>query len=256
MINSITPLNYKDCIRLSEILGDTPETAISIHLLKKGLCWAYIYGELPNYDVAIIQSKLDPTEPTGYGYDPKAIWKILRLLKGWNCIEVSSECANELGNIILSEKGGKIRYYEDIYHILPEPAKEFKNDFVRQISLDDLNLLESADEDFRKCGFSDPKSLLTEGFSACAIVSGEIVGIALTSARSEKYSDIGVFVSEKYRNLGFASASASIIARLVQESGQIPIWSAGEDNISSLRVARKLGFIEILRKVYVIPKWR
>ena len=65
------------------------------------------------------------------------------------------------------------------------------------------------------------------------------------------YADIGVATDEAWRGMGFASAAASIVARRVQERGLTPVWSAGEDNIVSLRVAAKLGFKEVSRRVYL-----
>jgi GNAT superfamily N-acetyltransferase len=253
-MQNIKLLNYNDCITLAKTIGDTPETTIQYHLLMRGLCWAYIVGEPSKYNGVVIQSKLCPAEPIAFGTNAGIIWQILKDIKDWECIEVSDKCARELGYIITSETGKKVRYYEDIYHILQKPVNTFKNEFVRQITIHDLDLFESAQEDFRQSCFPSLKSLLTEGFVACAIIEGEIVGIAQTSARSEKYSDIGVFVAEGYRNQGFASASASTIANLVQKEGQIPVWSAGEGDLASIRVAQKLGFEEVSRMIYVIPE--
>jgi predicted GNAT family acetyltransferase len=95
---------------------------------------------------------------------------------------------------------------------------------------------------------------LEEGFVACAIVDDEIVAIAHTSARTDKYADIGVFTSEEWRRRGFVTAAASIVAKCIQDAGLTPTWSAGEDNFASLRVAQKLGFIEASRRTYVIKK--
>jgi len=248
------PLNHADCLKLAETLGDRPETTIQIHLLRHGFCWAYVVGEPSKFDGVIIQSKLDPAEPTGYGSDAKVLWSILKSLKDWDCIEVPNECAKELGEIITSETGRKVRYYGDVYHALLKPANRFENEFVRQITLDDLDLLKSSQEDFRRSCFDTSERLLTEGFAACAIVSGEIVGVAHTSARGVKHSDIGVFVAEGYRERGFATASASIVAQKVQEDRQIPVWSAGETNFASLRVAQKLGFAKLSTMTYVIPE--
>jgi predicted GNAT family acetyltransferase len=63
-----------------------------------------------------------------------------------------------------------------------------------------------------------------------------------------------VYTKEAYRRRGFATAAASLVARRVQEAGQIPVWSAGGHNVASLRVAEKLGFEEVSRRVYVIPE--
>ena len=53
---------------------------------------------------------------------------------------------------------------------------------------------------------------------------------------------------------GFATAAASIVTRRMQETHRIPVWSSGEDNMASLRVARKLGFQEVSRLIYVIRR--
>ena len=33
--------------------------------------------------------------------------------------------------------------------------------------------------------------------------------------------------------------------------GLVPVWSAGEDNETSLRIAARLGFDEVSRRVYL-----
>ena len=86
------------------------------------------------------------------------------------------------------------------------------------------------------------------------MVDGRIVGTAQTSAITARYADIGVSTDERWRERGFATAAASIVARRVQETGRTPVWSCGEDNMASLRVARKLGFEEVSRLTYVIRR--
>jgi len=242
----------KECLALADALGESPETAIQIHLLRRGLCRAFISGNPDKFDGVIIQNKFLPEEPMGFGTKPDVIWKLLKFIDGWFCIEVNPQCAKELGKIIEKETGNKVKYYDDIYHRLYKPVKDFKNEYVRQFSMDDLRLIESAPEELSSSCFENTKNLLQEGFAAGAIISGEIVAIAHTSARSEKYADIGVFALAEWRNRGFVTAAASMIARRIQESGQIPVWSTGEDNYASLRVARKLGFEEISKWTYVI----
>jgi hypothetical protein len=248
------PIKYNECPELAEALGDTPETAIPVHLLKRGLCRAYVAGAVSNFDGAIVQNILDPAEPTGFGSNPEVLWKLLKLVDGWDCIEVETECSMALGKLIELDTGLKVRYYGDIYYALLKPAIIFQNEFVRQLTLDDLELIESSPDDISESGYGNYHSLLIEGFSAGAVVSGKLVGIAHTSARSELYADIGTFVMENYRNRGFSTTSASVVAKCVQESGQTPIWSAGESNFASQKVAQKIGFTEIARRTYVILK--
>jgi predicted GNAT family acetyltransferase len=94
--------------------------------------------------------------------------------------------------------------------------------------------------------------LLTHGIAACAIVAGQIVSFAHTYARSERHADIGVATVEAWRGRGFGTAAASLVARRVQEAGQTPVWSTGEDNAASLRVARKIGFTQVSRRTYLV----
>ena len=96
--------------------------------------------------------------------------------------------------------------------------------------------------------------MLTEGVAAAAIVDDGIVAIAFTSARSRDYADVAVATLEPWRNRGFAAAAAALVAGKIQEAGQTPVWSTGEDNLASLRVAEKLGFTRECELTYVIPQ--
>jgi predicted GNAT family acetyltransferase len=78
-----------------------------------------------------------------------------------------------------------------------------------------------------------------------------LVAVASTWAVSEKYADISVVTAAPWRGRGLATASAGLIATGIQRSGRVPVWSTGEHNVASLRVARKLGFEEVGRLTYV-----
>lgn len=274
--NFYLPLDPKGCRILADALGDTPETVISVHLLRRGLCRAYVAGELSRFDGAIVQSNFCPAEPTGFGSDAKVLWDLLKFVEGWDCVNVASECATALGEIIEENMGIRVRYYGDVYHVLSKPVLRssllrktvlnFQHEAVRQLTLDDLNLLESAPAEVRGSGFGNTRGLLSDGVVACAVVSGSflttlfskkctgnVVSIAHTSARTDHHADIGAFTLEDWRGRGFATAAAAIVAKRVQEDGQKPVWSTGEDNFASLRVAQKLGFTEVSRRTYIIP---
>ena len=81
------------------------------------------------------------------------------------------------------------------------------------------------------------------------------MALAHTNAITTRYGEISVSTQEAWRGLGFASASASIVARRVQDWGRTPVWSADEGNAASLRVAAKLGFVEVSRRIFLnIPR--
>ena len=93
--------------------------------------------------------------------------------------------------------------------------------------------------------------MLAEGIVAGAVLSGGLVAIASTSAITDRHADIGVSTLEPWRGRGLATAAASAVACGLQETGRTPVWSAGEDNHASLRVAAKVGFRGTARRVYI-----
>jgi RimJ/RimL family protein N-acetyltransferase len=245
-------LDAASCRLLAETLGETPETVISIHLLRRGLCSAYVAGSPTQFDAAIVQARSLPSEPVGFGSDPQVLWESLQSVCGWDCILVDTECARPLGRIIKQEMGVAVHYLDDVCHTLTQPATYYEDGAVRQLTLRDLELLASAPAEFRDASWEDTKTLLRDGIIACAIVSGEIVATALTTARGDHYADVGVYTHPDFRRRGLATAAASAVLRRVQQQGQTPVWGAGAHNTASLRVAQKLGFKETSRRTYVI----
>ena len=253
MTDFYSPLDPRGCRALASALGDTPETVVSVHLLRRGLCKAYVAGDPSRFDGAIVQWDDVPAEPMGFGSDPEVLWGLLQSVEAWNCVDVALECAPALGEIIEERMGVPIRYYGDVYLTLSKPVLDLPNEAARQFTLADLKLLESAPAEVRGSGFESTRRLLSDGVVACAVVSGNVVSTAHTPGRSDRYAEIGVSTLEQWRGHGFATAAASIVTRCVQEAGQTPVWSAGEDNMASLHVAQKLGFAEVSRRIYVIP---
>jgi GNAT superfamily N-acetyltransferase len=237
---------------LAETLGETPETVISIHLLRRGLCSAYVTGSPSRFDAAIVQAHSLPSEPVGFGSDPRVLWETLQSVCGWDCVLVDTDCAKPLGGIIEQEMGVAVRFLDDVCHTLTQPATTYEDGAVRPLTLADLGLLRSAPAEFRDASWEDTKTLLRDGIIACAIVSGEIVATALTTARGDYHADVGVYTHPNFRRRGLATAAASTVLRRVQMQGQTPVWGAGAHNTASLRVAQKLGFKEVSRRTYVI----
>ena len=120
------PLDEDGCLILANALGDSPETAISVHRLRNGFCRSFVVGDPGQFDGAIIQENFLPTEPTAFGSDAGILWELLKLVEGWDCVNVASECATALGKIIEKETGSRVRYYGDVYHALYRPAARFQ----------------------------------------------------------------------------------------------------------------------------------
>jgi len=235
------------------MLIENPETVISIHILTSGSCNVYMSNGQRDKLVAVLQPKDLLSEPTGFGSDPNALWQELTQVKGWQCILVDKEIAFPLGEIISSQLKTAVVFLDDVYHIPQRQVLLFEHESVRRLKVDDLALLEILRREAQPIGFwGDPRTSLTKGLVAGAIVEGKVVATSFVAARGQQYADIGVHVLENHRRRGLATATASLVSRLVQSTGLIPVWSCGSHNLPSLKLARKLGFIEVSKRTYVI----
>ncbi len=244
------PLDPDGVRRLIEVLDETPETVGPIHLLTQGACKAYAVGDPASSDAVVVQSDSLRAEPVGIGDDAAGLWSLLRHLDDWTCVDVSPTVAPRLGALIREATGKPVCYYGDVHHTLTRPAPVFDEPAVRELTRDDIGLPQADGVD--GASFRGALALGDHGAVAGAVVDGQIVGTAHTAAVTGAYAEIGVAVDEAWRRRGFATASASIVARRMQETGRTPVWSCGEDNMASLRVARKLEFEEVSRLTYVI----
>ena len=206
------PLDSDGIRRLVETIDETPETVIPIHLLTHGTCKAYAVGDPASSDAVIVQSDSLRAEPFGLGGDAQGLWDLLRHLDDWTVVDVSPEVAPRLGALIRDATGKRVCYYGDVYHTLTAPAPLIDEPAVRELTRDDMGLLEAAGvdgADFRG-GLS---ALLEEGAVAGPVVDGRIVGTAQTAAITARYADIGVSTDEPWRGRGIATAAAAIVAR-------------------------------------------
>jgi GNAT superfamily N-acetyltransferase len=190
------------------------------------------------------------SESTSFGDDAGAIWQLLQRVQRWYCIETSQQLAPALGRLIEQALSVPVRYLDDVHHTLTQPAPVIKHPSVRLLTLADVPMILAAhpDEDHAQLEWR-----LRYGAIAGAVVHGQLVATAQTYAMSAQYCDIGVHTHESHRRQGYSTACASLAARAAQQRGLTPVWSTGEDNHASLRVAAKLGFREVGRMTYVIP---
>jgi len=238
---------------LLTMLVENPQTVISLHVLTRGECDIYMSGNRCPRPVAILQSKDLPSEPTAFGSDANAIWQELIHVKGWQCILVDKEVALPLGEIISSQLKTAVSFLDDVYHVPRGQVLHFENGSVRRLTPEDSTLLETLPREAQPIGFwGDLPTSLREGLVAGAIVDGKVVATSFVAARGQRYVDIGVHVLEDYRRCGLATAAASSVTRSVQSEGLIPVWSCGSHNLPSLKLARKLGFVEVSKRTYVI----
>lgn len=247
MLPSLSPAQ---CLLLADSLPDSPETVISLSQLRRGLARAWVNGsEVTEWETAVIEDIAQPGEPLAFSQNPVQLADLLQSIPNWDCVNVTPQMAGLLAPLLETRLGCPVRFWGDVYHTLTIPAPQLENAHVRLLTPADLSLLEAAP--FELQGLH-PRRTLLEMAIAGAVVDGRLVAVAQNHARSAHYGEIGVHTLPEWRGRGFATAAATLIAQHVQSVHLIPVWSCGEGNEASLRVAHKLGFSEVSRRVYLI----
>ena len=240
-------------LRLADALPENPETMTGIHRLRRGIAHAYIAGTLDKLEIAVVQSRFLMEEPAVYGSDPELAWAVLKQVPGWVAVNAGCELAPQLAQLIENETGKPCLLIEEIYYTLPQPVVPFIHPQVRRLGVADLALVEAATEPLAMHGwrYGSAEALLTDGLLAGAVVGGELVSVAFSASQTENYAEVGIKTREDFRGRGYSTAAASLICADIQASGQTVVWSTDQDNGASQRVAAKLGFDEVSRRVYV-----
>jgi GNAT superfamily N-acetyltransferase len=247
--NELRAWSHEDRERLVAWVGDAPETVLAVHALRSQLGRVWITGDVNDPEAALIHSAVNPDEPLGFG-QPDALLGLLSRADGWDCVEVNPELADEI-SVGFTNRWGLQQRVVDVVHILNAPPPDLSHPMVRRLNLGDLSRLGVVPTDlFPHHGVLDAAA--SEGRVFAAVEDDTIIGHGSSFAAGETYADIGVHVAEPYRRQGIATSAAAAAIRIVQEAGLIPVWGAGSKNAASLRVADKLGFVEVARCVYLV----
>ncbi len=250
----VRQLDPWECEALIRALGDTPETVIAVHQLRHNLCEAYAEVGADHHDAVILRPSHPSDEFVGFGTDADSLCRVLQGLDRWSCVSVEDRIARRLGLSLEAQLGWPVRYMMDVYHTLERPVVAVSHPSARYLAEADFDLLDTASPEIRGAclGFGTFERLFEAGVIAGAVVGGELVAVASTWALSEKSADLSVITAGPWRGRGLATACAGLAVAAIRRSGRVPVWSTGEDNMASLRVARKLGFEAVGRRTYVI----
>lgn len=238
---------------LAEVIGETPETVMVIHALRRRWCRAWVLGRSEQPRAAVIQLASFPDEPVAFGADPWNLLAILRTIDGWTAVNVPVALGPTLAAALQRITGNACTLTEEIYSVLRQPAPDLEASHVRLLTPADLPVMEAATEvlgmgDWR---FGSAETLVREGVVAGAIIGDQLVAVAFTAGIGERYADVGVVTGEPWRGRGLATACAATVCRELQVRGLTPVWGTSVENLASRRVASKLGFEEVSRRVYV-----
>ncbi len=238
---------------LAGVVGETPETVMVIHALRRGLCRAWVIGRPEEPRAAIVQMASFPAEPVGFGAEPESLLAILRFIAGWTAVNVPVALGSTLAAELQRFTGKACTLTEEIYSVLRRAAPDYEAPHVRLLTPADLPDIEAATGvlgmgDWR---FGSAEALVREGVVAGAIIGDQLVAAAFTAGLGDRYADVGVVTRESWRGRGLATACAATVCREIQARGFTPVWGTSVENLASRRVASKLGFEEVSRRVYV-----
>lgn len=237
---------------LAGTLADDPLTFGVRCILSRHVGTAWILGPPTAPRAALVVDRWQPSEPSAVGTDPEAVWQLLRGVAGWTCVNCTTDLACLLAPVIERELGLPTRRLADVYFTLDVPPVPHAHPSVRRLTEDDLALIERAPLELFPIGFDSALAALSGGVVAGAVEDDRLVARTSLTYSSAGYADIGSHTLSGWRDRGYASAALALVAAEVQRRGLTPVWSTGEENPASQRVARKVGFREFGRKTYVI----
>ena len=247
-------LTPEECLILADVIGDTPTTLNVLDCLKQGRCRAYVFGKLPHITASLVVDTLYD-DAFCFATNVDGLWHLLEFqtdLERFN-FNVDPGHAETLGQHIAAKTGSAVKYYVEIHQALFEPTCPYSNEVVRLLTLADVEHLAKAPEGVQGYSYQTPKDVLTTGPVAAAFVNDNIVSIARTYAQTDSHGGISIYTLEEWRGKGYATSAASLVAETLQAMGKVPVWSCGEENVASLRTAQKLGFVEVSRRIDIVP---
>jgi GNAT superfamily N-acetyltransferase len=246
------PLDIESARRFADALPDDPFTVEARCYLLRGAACVWIQGGTTAYRAAVVQDRWQPNEPRAFGDDPVAIRELLSSVPGWDCVNCSRSVAPALRVELSRSLGLSSEVLEDVYYLLDAPPLPLRDARVRRLSEEDLELVESAPPELWPTGYDSILAALSGGIVAGAIESGQLVATVSMNASSESYGNFSAYTLPPWRNQGFAATAACLVASEAQHRDLQPVWSTGETNRASREVARKVGFIEFGRRVYIV----
>lgn len=87
------------------------------------------------------------------------------------------------------------------------------------------------------------ETLAAHGYAWGALVDGQLVSIACPFFLGTQYEDIGVATEPTFRSMGLGATCARALCADIHARDHLPSWTTSPDNLASLRVAEKLGFV-------------
>ncbi|HEX6901781.1 MAG TPA: GNAT family N-acetyltransferase [Thermoanaerobaculia bacterium] len=189
------------------------------------------------------------------GYAVRCDWSPLVCVVGWPGVSaVCAAVAEGARNVIapLASMGNLKEVLPDwrvstaTLHLLGPSAPEFTSgdSEVRLIDPGEERLFATFPEDLK----SELTGALRRGAPMAATqVDGEPAAVCYAAWETEGLWDVSIDTLEPFRRRGLAERAVAFLIARMRERGKEPVWGAEDDNIASLRLAARMGFVPVDR---------
>ena len=235
-------------------LGDWPQTVASVDRLRRGTGQAWVMGEVEAPVATVVRYDEGSPWPAGFGEDGEAIFALLQQVQGWEAVHVPLAVGEAVATVMRRETGTAVALIEEPFYLPDGPVSAAPHPDVRMLTTADVPMMEAAEgalpgmEGWR---LGSAVALVEEGLVCGAVTGGALVAVGFTSCWSDRYAEVGIATRPEAQGRGLATAAGALICTGIEAWGKTPVWSTSEENVASRRVAAKLGFREVSRRVYV-----
>ena len=248
---SDAPADPASFAAVADWLGDSLDVIVPLHALRTRRCAVWLDGPATSPRAAVVLADYVRGEPWAFGADADAAARMLGAVPGWTSVNVAADFAGAMTDALSRATGRPVARYGDLYFAATGPIDPPPDAHVRLVTPDDAAMLRAGPDDARPGGDAFVDTLLREGHCAAAFVDGRVVAQAHAYALTPRHAEIGARTTAAYRGRGLSTACGAALCRRLQETGRLPVWSTGESNTASRRVAEKIGLKLVHRRVYL-----
>jgi len=91
------------------------------------------------------------------------------------------------------------------------------------------------------------EDFVENGLGICLVKDGEVVSLCYAAAIVDSLAEVDVATDPEFRGRGLASVVTREFIKRCMNRGIVPTWDCFEYNAGSIKLARKLGFLEVVR---------
>jgi len=130
------------------------------------------------------------------------------------------------------------------YAVEPPALNDIESAEARWLEPADAPALESIGEKWLWKYTGSPESLIRSYPAAGTFVADKLTSVCLVFIRSQKYDNLAVATHPLFRGRGMASLASAFLTAETLKAGKTPVWISLADNLPSINIVRKMGYME------------